>query len=271
MVLHLIYFSPNGTTKKTVRKISEGFKNVDIIEHDLLLSENRKRQYNFSKNDVVILGMPSAGMLYGKVHEVFNCLKGDNTPTVGVILYGNGYYGKALQEMKKKAEDKGFVITAMGAFIGQHALDANIATGRPDSKDQQIQLSFGRDIYNKITNREDIKLISKVKTGWGSTLGDNAIITARYILPGEYKLTSGMKSKIIKDTCISCRKCEGNCPVDAIDISKKKFDYSKCIGCNGCINGCPINSIISTSKIMQYVMKRFKRNSRNRLEPDIFI
>jgi ferredoxin/flavodoxin len=271
MVLHLIYFSPNGTTKKTVRKISEGFGNFEVIEHDLLLPENRKKKYNFSNNDLVILGMPSAGMLYGKVNEVFDCLNGNNTAMIGVILYGNGYYGKALKEMKKRAEHKGFRITAMGAFIGQHSLNAQIATGRPDKKDEEIQISFGKAIYNKVINNNDIGLSDKVKTGWGNTLGYNALISMRHILPGEYKWTSSMKSKKITDSCVGCGACERSCPVKAIDITTKNFNYNKCIGCGACINHCPKNAIISTSKLVKQVMDNFERNNKARLEPDIFI
>ena len=68
----------------------------------------RKKQYVFGKNDVVIYGSISAGMLFTKAEEIFNCLQGDDTPFIGVISFGNLYYGVALTEMKERAENRGF-------------------------------------------------------------------------------------------------------------------------------------------------------------------
>lgn len=44
-------------------------------------------------------------------------------------------------------------------------------------------------------------------------------------------------------TCIQCRICEKNCPVNAIDIDKYHIDYSKCIYCFCCHELCPKKSV----------------------------
>jgi hypothetical protein len=45
--------------------------------------------------------------------------------------------------------------------------------------------------------------------------------------------------------CKACHLCEKNCPVKAIDISKKlfKIDHKVCIGCAACIAICPYHAI----------------------------
>lgn len=48
---------------------------------------------------------------------------------------------------------------------------------------------------------------------------------------------------IYEMTCTSCRICEKNCPVNAIDIDKYHIDYSKCIYCFCCHELCPKKSI----------------------------
>jgi len=63
--------------------------------------------------------------------------------------------------------------------------------------------------------------------------------------------------KADKKTCIGCRLCFNNCPVNAItmvEVSKGTFrsqiDQTKCVGCNTCIagngsdfQGCPVKAI----------------------------
>jgi len=48
----------------------------------------------------------------------------------------------------------------------------------------------------------------------------------------------------IKDTCIACGTCQGECPVEAIiegDIFS--IDPDKCIDCGACEAACPTESI----------------------------
>lgn len=271
MNLHLLFFSPNGTTKKTVRKISQGFKDVNIVEHDLLSKESRKRHLSFTEKDIVILGIPSAAMLYGKVEEVFGCISGNKTPIIGVVMYGNGYYGVALKEFAKRAKSNGFVTTALSAFIGENAVNREIATGRPDAQDQKVQLQFGQDVYKKLISNGDIQLSKRVKTGWSSSLLYNFVIAARHIPQGEYNLPISLKTKKFLDSCVECGMCEKHCPVSAINLNDKSFNLKACIGCNSCLNKCPNQAIIQTSRIMKAINKDFKRFENTRQEPTVLL
>ena len=64
--VHLVYFSPSGSTEKIVRKIASGIQGVEIKTHNLLPSSARKQQYVFGADDLVIYGSLSAGMLFTK-------------------------------------------------------------------------------------------------------------------------------------------------------------------------------------------------------------
>ncbi len=48
--------------------------------------------------------------------------------------------------------------------------------------------------------------------------------------------------------CIGCRKCEKECPVDAIDVTDNLavIDYEKCISCGKCVKVCPMKTIKMT-------------------------
>ncbi len=53
--------------------------------------------------------------------------------------------------------------------------------------------------------------------------------------------------KVCQVGCIACRRCEKECPVDAIAVEKNlaEIDYDKCIVCRKCVAVCPTNSIES--------------------------
>ncbi len=50
--------------------------------------------------------------------------------------------------------------------------------------------------------------------------------------------------------CIGCRKCEKNCPADAIKVDKflAKIDYSLCVNCGKCKEVCPRGTIFDENK-----------------------
>ncbi len=50
---------------------------------------------------------------------------------------------------------------------------------------------------------------------------------------------------VIKDTCISCGACEGECPVSAISAGDSQYiiDADTCIDCGACEAVCPTESI----------------------------
>ena len=154
--VHLIYFSPSGSTEKIIKFMAESLKdkndkNLPPIEtHNLLTSESRKQKYKFTPDELVIMGSMTAGKLFTLSDELFACLKADNTPFIGFITFGNGYYGIALNEMLERAEKSGFKVAALGAFIARHSMKTSIAEGRPDSHDKEIMKDFITKAYEKI-------------------------------------------------------------------------------------------------------------------------
>lgn len=270
MKLHLIYFSPSGSTEKIVKEIAKSFDGLEVETHNLLTSESRRKKYKFTCDDIVIMGSMTAGKLFTLSEELFACLEADNTPFIGVISYGNGYYGIALNEMLERAEKSGFKVAAMGAFIARHSMKDSIAEGRPDSHDKEIMREFGRKAYEKILSG-DLILHELPKTNWTSWELGNQVIAYRETHRDEpYALPKECKAKKISDSCIKCGTCVRNCPVDAINIESKTFDLDKCIGCWGCINRCPKHAIISTSEQVTDIMQSFGQAATKRLEPEIF-
>ena len=52
-------------------------------------------------------------------------------------------------------------------------------------------------------------------------------------------------AEIIKDKCIACQICIGECPVGAIELSQEgvaQVDPEVCIGCGKCQESCPVEA-----------------------------
>lgn len=269
--LYLVYFSPSGSTEKIVKTVASGIEGLPVETIDLLTSSSRKKRYTFGKDDIVIFGMMTAGKLFTLSDEIFACLEGNDTPFIGVVTFGNGYYGIALNEMLKRAEERGFKVAAMGAFVARHSMDTAIAEGRPDTHDKEIMADFGRKAFEKVKSG-DLTLHVEPKTNWSLWDMGNKVIAYREEHPDEpYMLPIDCKAKSISDDCVKCMTCVKHCPVDAIDIETKTFDVEKCIGCWGCINRCPKHAITSTSRQVADIMSSFALALTKRLEPEIFM
>jgi len=269
--IHLVHFSPSGSTEKIIKKIVSAMPCVEVKNHNLLPSSARKKNYIFGKNDLVIYGSLSAGMLFTKAEEIFNCLKADDTAFIGVVSFGNAYYGVALNELKNRAESRGFRVCALGAFVARHTMTKEVGAGRPDAKDEEIMLDFGRKAYKKILNG-DYELHNQPVTNWSASEEANKIIAFREQNKDPYYFPKEWRGKKISDDCIKCKTCVRNCPADAIDIENKTFDLDACIGCYGCINRCPKHAISPTSTELEKFMSGFIDKFKDtRLEPNIFL
>ena len=271
MKLHLVYFSPSGTTEKTVRTIASGIEGLEAETHNLLPYASRRKTYSFGSDDLVVMGTMTAGKLFTLSDELFACLEADNTPFIGAVTYGNEYYGISLTEMRERAESRGFRVAALGAFPVQHSSVPEFGTGRPDGKDKEIMRDFGRRAYEKIKSG-DCSLHNVPGTNWSGIKEVDELVAYREAHKDEqYEFPRDWKVKEISGACIKCGTCVRNCPTNAIDIEAKTFDLDKCIACWACINRCPKHAVTSISPQRIEIANKFMNVFTKRLEPDTFL
>lgn len=258
--LHLVYFSPAGTTKKTIYSIARAMNMKNIQEHDLSKHEIREKTLVFNENDLVLLAMP---VYYGRIPSLFhnlNNLKGNNTPAVYIAVYGNREYEDGLLELKDIGEKSGFKSIAAAAFVGEHSLNNKIATGRPDADDEQEQIVFGKKIMEKINSLGAINEINDLN------------VKGSY----PYRPFNSVHFEIdVNDRCISCGTCAEGCPLQVIDRHTFKItDHNKCIFCFRCVKYCPVNArgIINHQRAgFEEKMKQLAKACSQRKKGEIFI
>ena len=134
LTAHLIYFSPTGTTKKTMTSIAQGLGVKSVVHYDVTLPGSGTE--TVLSDGVAIIGIP---VYAGRVPEL--CLQrmqritAKGLPCVLVALYGNREFEDALVELRDFATRQGFKVVAAGAFIGEHSYSTQerpIAAGRPN-------------------------------------------------------------------------------------------------------------------------------------------
>ena len=86
--VHIAYFSPTGTTKRTLRAVAEGFGCSELSETDWGDPKSRAAILKTGPDELVIAGMP---VYYGRIPSLFHeglPLHGEGTPFVPVAVRG---------------------------------------------------------------------------------------------------------------------------------------------------------------------------------------
>ena len=129
--VHIAYFSPTGTTMRTLRAVADGFGCSELSETDWGDPKSRAAILKTGPDELVIAGMP---VYYGRIPSLFHeglPLRGEGTPFVPVAVYGNRHYDDAVLELKTLGEAAGCVTLGAAAFVAQHCLNPDMALPVP--------------------------------------------------------------------------------------------------------------------------------------------
>lgn len=248
--INLVHFSPAGTTKKTAVAIA-GELHAEIAEWDLLRAPLKR---------VVILEDPAvfafpvyAGRISENCVQMLQNLRGRDTPAVAVVVYGNREYDDALLELRNLMEQNGFHIKAAAAFIGQHSIFPQVATGRPDKQDTDKIRQFGRTCKELLADGAKPDPLS---------LKGNFPYRDRSHLP--FFPTAD-------ERCTACGACSRLCPVQAIPAEQpQRTDPDRCIACTACIVHCPQKARSFSGDIYPAARQSFIEKNSERKEPECF-
>lgn len=235
-----LFFSATGNTKKVVGTIADklsaaaGGKPARTV--DFTLPDGRKEPAVFSKEDLVVVGIPVyAGRIPNLLLPYLNSVRGNGALAVAVVTYGNRNYDDALSELRGLLEEHGFSVIAGGAFIGEHSFSTTLGKGRPDAEDLAAAGHFGKEIAGKIAR------------------GD---LQEPFTVPGNYpplpyyqpRDKDGNAVSILKvipktlDSCTKCGLCARICPMGSIDADDPSGITGKCTKCCACVKYCPVEA-----------------------------
>ena len=259
----LIYFSPTGTTRKVLEGIAQGILSAAVEHVDLTRPEARLLKRVDTRNELAIIGSPVyAGRLPVELIARFQHLKGNGTPAVIVVVYGNRAYEDALVELRNVVAEAGFKPIAAGAFIGEHSYSTEatpIAVGRPDSEDLRKAKEFGAAIHEKLSNLGSLDEAGQLR------------------VPGHfpYKERSGLSGiapVTQEQVCTKCESCISVCPVGAITMGVSIItDRNVCIRCCACVKACATNARVMDEPRIKQFAAQLSMNCRDRKEREIYI
>jgi ferredoxin len=259
----LVYFSPTGTSRTVLENIAKGMAVEDVEHVDLTLPEAVRQKMPTFSNEIVIIGAPvHGGRLPFDAIARFKGLNAGNTPAILVVLYGNRDFEDALLELKKLALELGFNPVAAAAFIGEHSFatgNVPIANGRPDSRDLQEAMAFGKKIKAKVTAMPSLDPHMDLK------------------IPGTFPYeAAGARSMAVspvtrEDICTLCGTCVEVCPTAAISVNEAvKTKIENCIRCCACIKNCPEGARVIPDGMWQDIANWLHENCSVRKEPQMF-
>ena len=245
MKIDTVTFSPTGTSAKIADAVAGCLRDNKNGGDDIDLTHDVNQECTFPPDSLLVVSMPVYG---GKVAPIarnrMDNIKGEGTPCVAIVVYGNRAYEGALAELSEFLSGKGFKVIAAAAFVGEHSystMTTPIASGRPDDKDIEDACCFAREINEKLGrgcfSAADIsKLVAPVSS-------EESLRNFRNFVVGYQKQQAVHPVKYLPEVdlgkCSGCGKCVADCPTGAIADDCHAVDAAKCIKCAACVKCCP--------------------------------
>lgn len=254
-ILKQIDFSPAGTTKKITDRIVSQISREKDCYH--LVKEPIKKSIICENKNVIVVGMP---VYVGRIPEIcipsLKNLKGDHTPAIAVVVYGNREYEDALIELCDLLKAQGFLVVGAAAFVAQHSIFPNVAKGRPDRGDYEKIDLFAHMCMEKLQK-------FSVDTYRPLTVKGNR----------PYRPSSEVELKPEGNKlCNLCGNCVYVCPTHAINRDNPKItDKKKCISCTACMQVCPTGARKFRGPAYQMLQMMFSKKCAQRKEPEWFL
>mgnify|MGYP006355178991 FL=1 len=117
MELHILTFSPTGTSRKVAEGIARGIDSP--VAHMIDITHKEAGQQVFGDSQPLLVSLPVyGGHVAPMALKRMEGIRGSNTPAIAVVVYGNRHYEQALEELAAFLSERGFRIVAAGTFVG---------------------------------------------------------------------------------------------------------------------------------------------------------
>ncbi len=249
-----IYFSPSNTTRRITEEIANKFEGKQE-EYNLLNVASGNTPTEFRDDTLVIVGMPIfAGRIPKTAHDKLINFKGNNTPAIAIVNYGNANIDDALLELNDILKENGFKIVGTGTTVSQHSIITDVAKNRPDADDLNKLNEFVEKCREKLESGE----FNDIKVPGNKPYRDY----------GAVPLTPTCDESL----CAFCYECVSVCPEEAIpDMDPVATDTEKCSACTACIYVCPEDARYFSGDLFENMKTKFIANFSKRKEAEFYL
>lgn len=264
--LSTIYFSATGTSKKIALAISQSIATEFVVE-DITFQSLHNTSY--ATDDLLCIAVPVYG---GGVAPValkrLDAIRGNNTPAVVVVVYGNRNFERAAVQMSDFLAERGFITIAAAAFVGEHSYSTEqspIAVGRPMVEDINDANRFGELVKQKLTKGLESVDVSTLQC---PVSGEENVKAFVEFVKGYQAEQAKNPVKLLPITdenrCVMCGVCVDVCPMEAIDREDVSMvDPTLCIKCCACVKECPKEAKSLNSPFAPMLSKYFSQPKSN--------
>lgn len=256
-------FSPTRTTHRVVAALAQA---LDMPTVDVDLTRAAAPASEIGADDLAILAAPVyVGRIPALALERMASVRGNGTPAVIVVVYGNRAFEGAACELAAWARSRGFRPVAAAAFVGEHSYSTPatpIAVGRPDSDDLAAAAAFGARIREKLRSG-DLREVSveRLKTPRTPLLTLLCFIGSVIALKWSMRGTKATAVPGVEAAeCTRCGRCAALCPTQAIARGDELHtDPTRCIRCCACVKGCPAGARRYDTPFAALLARNFSR------------
>ena len=265
--VYAAYFSPTHTSQTVALAVAGG---TDLPCCDLDGTLAPLPALSLTAEDLLVVAAPVYG---GHVAPLalkrLDALSGNGTPAVAVVVYGNRDFGRAAVELSAFLSARGFVVTAVAAFVGEHSYstpETPIAAGRPSAVDRRDARQLGQELVAKL-RWGNVKRVRASRLKCPSSGWLNNLRFVRFVL-GYMREMKRHPVVVLPVTdassCVGCGECARKCPTGAIQAGKElETDADKCIRCAACVKCCPHHARSYATPFAPVLSRCYARPKRN--------
>lgn len=266
----LSYFSPTHTSRRVAEAIAEG-TGLDVSSNRLDTTHGSAERSTLTDDELLIVSVPVYGGAVAPLAlKRLEGIHGEGTPAIAVAVYGNRAFEKAPAELAEFLRQRGFVVIAAAAFVGEHSYSTEatpIAAGRPNADDLDEARSFGRAVAKKLEHSARLEAIDATQlkqpaSGWLNMLRFVSFVIGyrRRAKKNPVKIVPTVDTSL----CNSCGRCARECPTGAISTDNpQQIDAAKCIKCAACVKCCPKGARSLATPFAPVLSKNFKSPKPN--------
>lgn len=246
-----IFFSPSGTSQKVADRMANNFSQEKEICNLLIF----KSEKELKSDDIAVVVMPVfAGRIPKAARERLSKIKGNDTPAIAVVNYGNAHVTDSLLELVDLLKENNFNVIAAASTISHHSIFDGVAIGRPDDSDLEKIDGFAKDCIEKLESNESLK----------SEIPGNRPYVDYKQLPFEISCDETL--------CAFCYDCVSICPEKAIpEDDPIETDLEICSRCTACISICPEDARRFSGDAFEAKKPAFEEANAERKEPDFYL